>query len=92
MPIVAEEMKVSLTLSISVDFPDWIKIFKMPIRENGAYLKFAAIITVYLFMLSHYRPYQTSYNYLLVSLFISNYIIYNDCYKTGFFVRCAYCV
>ena len=80
MPIVAEEMKVSLTLRISVDFPDWIKMFKMPIREIGAYRKFAAIITVYLFMVSHYRPHQRSYNYLLVSLFISNYIIYNDCY------------
>ena len=50
MPIVAEEIKVLLALRISVDFPDWIKKFKMSIRENGAYRKFGAIIMVYLYL------------------------------------------
>ena len=62
MPIVAEEMKVSLALKISIDFPDWITFLKTPIRKNWAYGKFGAIFMVYL--CGHYRPYQTSYIYL----------------------------
>ena len=34
MPIVAEEMKVSLVLSISVDFLDWIKLKKCQSAKN----------------------------------------------------------
>ena len=60
---------MSLAVRISVDFPDWLTIFKKPIRENCAYRKFGAIIMVYLYLLGHYRPYQTSYIYLFCCSF-----------------------
>ena len=52
----------------------------MPIREKCGYRKFGAIIMVYIttFILSGYRPYQTSYIYLFRCSFrtISNVIIH----------------
>ena len=56
---------MSLALRISVDFPDWRKFLK---NANPRKLCVSKILQynygIFIFMVSHYRLYQTSYIYL----------------------------